>query len=146
MNIDDNLNDVFEVETIQGEVIMANGDVIIPELDKQSEKIDYDYDKTRNTLQTLLLQGQEALISAIEIAKSSEDPKAFEAVAKLLKSTADINTQMMDIHQRKQQLDSPKGSKEETSPLKTVTNNNAIFVGSTTELNKMLQKLNTGES
>ena len=146
MNIDDNLNDVFEVETIQGEVIMANGDVIIPELDKQSEKIDYDYDKTRNTLHTLLLQGQEALISAIEIAKSSEDPKAFEAVAKLLKSTADINTQMMDIHQRKQQLDSPKGSKEETSPLKTVTNNNAIFVGSTTELNKMLQKLNTGES
>ena len=110
MNIDDNLNDVFEVETIQGEVIMANGDVIIPELDKQSEKIDYDYDKTRNTLHTLLLQGQEALISAIEIAKSSEDPKAFEAVAKLLKSTADINTQMMDIHQRKQQLDSPNVS------------------------------------
>lgn len=147
MNIDDNLNNVFGIQTVEGEVIMANGDVIVPETEKQSEKIDYDYDKTRGNLHSLLQQGQDALQAALAIAKSTEEPKAFEAVTKLLKTIADINTQMMELHQKKQFLDTPKQvNKEETSPIKTVTNNNAIFVGSTTELNKMLQKLNTGET
>jgi hypothetical protein len=146
MKINDNLARVFDMEPIEGEVIMKNGTVIVPETNKQNEKIDYDYDKSRNNLHGLLASGQEALLYALDIAKSSEDPKAFDTVSKLLKTIADINTQMMDLHQRKQFLDVPKDvKKDETPQIGTVTNNNAIFVGSTSELNKMINKMNSGD-
>jgi hypothetical protein len=79
------------------------------------------------------------LSHAIEVAKQSEHPRAFEVVGNLMKQIADINTQLMDLHQQKQKLDAPaKGESK-------VTNNNAIFVGSTSELNKLINKMSKGE-
>jgi hypothetical protein len=74
------------------------------------------------------------------VAKSSEHPRAFEVVGGLMKQLADINQQLMDVHQQKKKLEEPtKGS-----ATKEVTTNNAIFVGSTADLNKMIKKM-TGE-
>ena len=70
----------------------------------------------------------------------SEHPRAFEVVGNLIKQLADVNQQLMDIHQQKQKLDEP--SKAEKSK---VTNNNAIFVGSTAELNKMIKNMTKGD-
>jgi hypothetical protein len=138
MKIDDNLSEVFNIEPIEkvtGElVINETGEIIVP----QEQKVESDYDKTRANLHALLAQGQEALNHAIAVAKSSEHPRAFEVVGNLMKQVADINTQLMELHQQKQKLDAPtKGDK--------VTNNNAIFVGSTSELNKLIDKMNRGE-
>ena len=70
----------------------------------------------------------------------SEHPRAFEVVGNLMIQLADINQQLLDIHQQKQKLDAPKnGGKKE------VTNNNAIFVGSTAELNKLIKNMAKGE-
>ena len=123
---------------IHGEIIMTNGNVVIPETDKQSEKIDYDYDKTRNNLHTLLATGQEALMHALEIAKSSEHPRAFEVVGNLMKQLSDINSQLLDLHRQKQRLDTPDKGQPIGEP-KNVTNN-SIFVGSTAELSKLINK------
>lgn len=141
MNIDNKLSDVFDIEPIS-EVITAKGDVIIPKTDTLNEKIDYDYEKTRNNLHNLLQQGQDALMHALEVAKSSEHPRAFEVVGNLMKQLADTNEQLLRLHERKQKLDTPSSN---TETAKSVTNNNAIFLGSTHELSKLINNMNRGE-
>lgn len=138
MKIDDSLSEVFDVQTIpRTEVITQNGDVI----SEINTKIEADFDTSRNNLRILLQQGQEALQKSLDVAMQSEHPRAFEVVGNLMKQLADVNQQLMDLHQQKQKLDEP--SKAEKA--KQVTNNNAIFVGSTAELNKLIKKMNTGE-
>lgn len=138
MKIDDNLSQIFNMEPIE----KAKTDIVIAEtgeiIESKEVKVESDYDRTRNNLHNLLAQGQEALNHALEVAKQSEHPRAFEVVGNLMKQIADINTQLMDLHQQKQKLDGPKES------AKNVTNN-AIFVGSTSELNKLIEKMNKGE-
>ena len=141
MKIDETLSDVFDVEPMNvdvstGEIITANNEVIVP----QTEKVEFDYRQTRNNLYALLNQGQDALIAALSVAKQSEHPRAFEVVGNLMTQLADVNEKLMKLHEKKQKLDAPV-KKEEQS--KQVTNN-AIFVGSTAELNKMIQNLNKG--
>lgn len=143
MKIDDRLSEVFDVPTIvktsvEGETIDASTGEI---LQSTEAKIESDYDTSRNNLRELLTTGQNALMHALEVAKQSEHPRAFEVVGNLMKQLADVNQQLMDLHQQKQKLDAP--SKAEAA--KSVTNNNAIFVGSTTDLAKMIQNMNKGE-
>jgi hypothetical protein len=146
MKIDDRLSQVFDMEPVkQTEVITKSGDVIVPETNSQTEKIENDYDRTRANLYGLLQQGQDALMHALEIAKSSEHPRAFEVVGNLMNQLADINEQLLRIHERKQKLDSPKDNKDSKGETNNVTNNNAIFVGSTSELNKIIHSMNKGE-
>lgn len=133
------LNDTFNIESVtpvQGEVITTTGEVILPEQGTVDENIHNDYEKARSNLHGLLQQGQEALYSALQVANSSEHPRAFEVVGGLIKQLADINKQLLDLSETRQKL-LAKDKKEET---KTV--NNAFFVGSTTELNKMLRNMN----
>lgn len=141
----DKLNEVFDVEPTTGEVITTDNQVVLPETTKQTEKIEYDYDKSRSNLHNLLVQGQEALAYALEVAKQSEHPRAFEVVGNLVKQLADINQQLLELNIKKQKLDNPAAAKEEENKTKTVTNNNAIFVGSTAELNKLINDMNKGE-
>ena len=144
MKSDENLSKVFGVEPIkEGEVITSGGDVILPETKGVVENVDKDYDTARNNLYNLLNQGKDALFHALEIAKQSEHPRAFEVVGNLMKQLADTNEQLLALSERKVKLDAPK--QQEGQPNKQVTNNNAIFVGSTSELSKMLNKMNKGE-
>lgn len=141
MKTDEKLNEIFNIEpVIEGEVITKNNEVIVPN-GKHNENIDYDYEKSRNNLHALLQSGQEALMHALEVAKSSEHPRAFEVVGNLVKQLADVNQQLLSLHSQKQKLDNPGKNNESTVETKTVTNNNAIFVGSTAELNKIINDM-----
>jgi hypothetical protein len=137
MNIDESLSKTFDVEPIgKTDIVTKDGEVIKP----TDKNIEDDYEITRSHIRMLLVQGQEALTAALEVAKQSEHPRAFEVVGNLMKQLADVNQQLMDLHQQKAKLDSPKeGGKKE------VTNNNAIFVGSTAELNKLIKNMAKGE-
>ena len=138
MKIDEKLSEVFEVEPMRNaELIEANGAVIAP----TEEKVENDYNAIRNNLYTILNQGQEALFHALEVAKQSEHPRAFEVVGNLMKNLSDINHQIMDLHTKKNSLE--RKNKTEELP-KTVTNN-SIFVGSTAELAKMIEQMKKGE-
>ena len=138
MKTHDKLREVFDIEpAIEGEVITKQNEVIVPNV-KQNENINYDYDKSRSNLHSLLQSGQEALMHALEVAKQSEHPRAFEVVGNLVKQLADVNQQLLDLHQQHQKLMGvEKKEKEET---KSVTNN-AIFVGSTAELHKIINEM-----
>lgn len=136
MKLDDNLSEVFDLAPMPKPELTTSE--IIPE---HNEKIESDYEVTRSNLRSLLVTGQEALMQALEVAKQSEHPRAFEVVGNLMKQLADVNQQLMDLHQQKQKLDEP--SKAEKA--KQVTNN-AIFVGSTTELNKLIKTMTKGDT
>lgn len=135
MSIDDKLSQIFGVEPQKQEfeVITREGQVLPP----KNEALDYDYEKTRGNLHTLLQQGQDALFHALEVAKQSEHPRAFEVVGNLMKNLSDINHQLLDLHAKKQTLEAP-AKKEESA--KSVTNN-SIFVGSTAELSKLVNDM-----
>ena len=139
MKIDDSLSEVFDTPLIvkkEAEVIDAStGEIVL----NNEEKIEDDYDHARTNLRQLLLDGQKALSTALSVAQSSEHPRAIEVVGNLMKQLADINQQLLDLHQQKQKLDGPKDA-----PSKSVTNN-SIFVGSTHDLAKMIQNMKKGE-
>ena len=139
MKIDDSLSEVFDTPLIvkkEAEVIDAStGEIVL----NNEEKIEDDYDHARTNLRQLLLDGQKALSTALSVAQSSEHPRAIEVVGNLMKQLADINQQLLDLHQQKQKLDGPKDA-----PSKSVTNN-SIFVGSTNDLAKMIQSMQKGE-
>ena len=144
MKQDDELSKVFGIEPLkQGEVI-SGGNEIVPTSNKLGENADYDYDSARNNLHKLLNQGQDALYHALEIAKQSEHPRAFEVVGNLMKQLADTNEQLLALSERKQKLDAPKQSEGQPAPGKQVTNN-AIFVGSTSELGNLIKNMTKGE-
>jgi len=139
MKVDDSLSNAFGVAPMPSqstEVITKDGEIITP----PNQKVENDYDTARTNLRELLTTGKAALEHALEVAKSSEHPRAFEVVGNLMKQLADVNQQLMDIHQQKQKLDGPK----EVSK-KEVTNNNVIFTGSTADLNKMLKNMSKGD-
>ena len=131
----DTLNNTFNIQSTDVEVITSSGEVIPPS-GPVEQNVDYDYEKTRGNLHTLLNQGQDALIHALEVAKQSEHPRAFEVVGGLMKQLADINHQLLDLTEKRQKL------LDKTKPTenKTITNN-AIFVGSTSDLSKMIKGL-----
>lgn len=138
MRTDETLSAEFGIEPmIQNEVITKDGEVI----NDATNKIQDDFDTSRINLRVLLQQGQEALQKSLDVAMQSEHPRAFEVVGNLMKQLADVNQQLLDLHQQKQKLDAP--GKAEAA--KQVTNNNAIFVGSTAELNKLIKNMTKGE-
>ncbi len=135
MKLDDSLSEIFDVAPMSKTEVIAKDGEVIPE---SNDRIENDYDVTRNNLRELLTTGQAALTHALEVAKQSEHPRAFEVVGNLMKQLADVNQQLMDIHQQKAKLDAPKGVSKTGGDKVT---NNAIFVGSTAELNKMIKKM-----
>ena len=97
---------------------------------KDHSELDYDY--IRGTLYNLIEKGQEAATSLLELAQDGQQPRAYEVFGQLIKSVADSTDKLMDIHQKVKEL-----NKEEKSGPKNVTN--ALFIGSTAELQKLLK-------
>ena len=96
--------------------------------------IDKDYEYSRAQLYSLISKGQETLDGIMDVANESGSPRAFEVAGQVLKSTADIADKLMDLQKKVKEIDETKH--------KTTNNvtNNAIFTGSTAELQKMIKQ------
>jgi hypothetical protein len=103
-----------------------------------SEDKDNDYEYTRETLYDLIEKGREGIEEMIEVARQSEHPRAYEVLATLIKDTAQTSEKLMDLHRKIQSIDQMMlpAPKQESN----TTNN--LFIGSTTELQRMLKNLN----
>lgn len=99
---------------------------------KNKEEPEIDYDYVRGTLYSLIEKGQEAASSLLELAQDGQQPRAYEVFGQLIKNVADSTDKLMDIHQKMKEL-----KKEDSNNPKNVTN--ALFVGSTAELQKLLK-------
>ena len=131
MSLEDNMEELLN---ISAEVVEEPKPVKKErEADKDDRTKDYEY--TRGELYTLIDQGQEAVRGALEVAQESGHPRAYEVAVAAMKHVADMTEKLQDLHKKMKDLD------EEKKGPSRVTNN-AMFVGSTTELQKMLKQMN----
>ena len=124
----DSLNDTFNTDGS----VEVNSIVKADEVTKVDE-VKKDYDYTRGNLYSLIEKGQEAINGIMEVAGETASPRAYEVAGQLIKSVADTTDKLADLHKKVKDIeaDNPKTQN-------TVTNN-ALFVGSTSELSKMLK-------
>ena len=124
----DSLNDAFNTDgSVEVDAIVKADEA--PKVDEVKK----DYDYTRGNLYSLIEKGQEAINGIMEVAGETASPRAYEVAGQLIKSVADTTDKLADLHKKIKDI-------EEDNPKKqsTVTNN-ALFVGSTSELSKMLK-------
>ena len=124
----DSLNDTFNTDgSVEVDAIVKADEA--PRVDEVKK----DYDYTRGNLYSLIEKGQEAINGIMEVAGETASPRAYEVAGQLIKSVADTTDKLADLHKKVKDI-------EEDNPKKqsTVTNN-ALFVGSTSELSKMLK-------
>jgi len=96
--------------------------------------VEKDYEYTRGNLYSIIEKGQEAINGILELAQESEMPRAYEVAGQLIKSVSDATDKLMDLQKKVKDVNKEEESKGPT------TVNNALFVGSTTELQKLLKQ------
>jgi hypothetical protein len=128
----DTLNDEFNVtgDIVQPEVV----DRKIEKIKETSDDIKKDYDYTRGNLYSIIEKGQEAINGILELAQESEMPRAYEVAGQLIKNVADATDKLMDLQKKLKDVEEEKQSRGPSN----VTN--ALFVGSTAELAKLLKE------
>jgi hypothetical protein len=102
---------------------------------QDSEDIKKDYQYTRANLYSLIEKGQEALNGIMELASESDSPRAYEVAGQIIKSVGDTTDKLLDLQKKLKDM-------EEDNMKQTTNNvtNNALFVGSTSELSKLLKQ------
>ena len=103
------------------------------------DDIEKDYEYTRGNLYSIIEKGQEAINGILELAQESEMPRAYEVAGQLIKSVSDATDKLMDLQKKLKDVNEEQESKGPT------TVNNALFVGSTAELQKLLKGQNTSK-
>ena len=99
-----------------------------------TDDIKKDYEYTRGNLYSIIEKGQEALDGIMELAQESASPRAYEVAGQIIKSVADTTDKLIDLQKKVKEVD------EEKAKAPSQVTNNALFVGSTSELSKMLKK------
>tara|TARA_Y100000310_G_scaffold307632_1_gene349916 strand:+ start:387 stop:839 length:453 start_codon:yes stop_codon:yes gene_type:complete len=109
----------------------------IPTVIDDNGNKDNDFQYARENLYDIIEKGRDAMEELLEIAKAEESPRAFEVFGQLLKNMTDTQQTLMELHQKKQKLEND-GDRQEVSRAQNVTN--ALFVGSTADLLKLVKK------
>ena len=131
----DKLDETFDIEPTEVEVeSVEKVEKQIETIKSQSEDIKKDYEYTRGNLYSIIEKGQEAIDGILELAQESEMPRAYEVAGQLIKNVADATDKLLTLQQKLKDVQEEKDTKGPT------TVNNALFVGSTAELQKLLKK------
>jgi hypothetical protein len=101
-------------------------------MDSNTANNDFEY--ARKIYHDLLAKGSESMEEMMEVARATEHPRAFEVLSNMMKNIADINGNLMDMHKKKKDF-----HQDNTKALPGGTTNNNVFVGSTADLQRMLQ-------
>ena len=136
MNLEENMEELLDIDvstTPEGGCTTRKAN--LKDVTEDREK---DYEYTRGELYSLISKGQEAVQGALEVAQESGHPRAFEVATNAMKQVADMTDKLMDLQKKVKDLD-----EEKRGPSKVT--NNAMFVGSTAELQKMLKQMNGGK-
>jgi uncharacterized protein YaaN involved in tellurite resistance len=126
------LDETFDVTPIKSEETQI--DTKIEKISSSVDDIKKDYEYTRGNLYSIIEKGQEAINGILELAQESEMPRAYEVAGQLIKNVSDATDKLMDLQKKLKDVNKEEESKGPTN----VTN--ALFVGSTAELQKLLKK------
>ena len=128
-----NLDDTFDIEStiVPSETVGITPEQKPDRLTKSD--IDKDYEYTRGNLYSIIEKGQEAINGILELAEDSQIPRAYEVAGQLIKSVSDATDKLMDLQKKLKDVEEEKQQKGPN------TVNNALSVGSTAELQKLLK-------
>jgi|TARA_B000000609_G_C24179574_1_gene356904 hypothetical protein len=129
----DKLNETFNVEVDNTGEMPNKLSKITNEPPKGDTDVNDDYQYSRAQLYSLVEKGQEAIQGALEVAQSTDHPRAYEVAGNLIKNVADIADKLLDTQKKLKDI-------EEEKPKGPSTVNNSVFVGSTAELQKILKQ------
>lgn len=124
------ISEIFDVEPIQQEQQFQVAE-IKPE--ETNTDVDDDVEFARRNIKEILRTGMNAMETANQIASESESPRAFEVLSTMMKTLGDMNSQLIDLHEKKKKAKGMKSSDE----VPTKITNNYAFVGTPAELNKL---------
>tara|TARA_B100001939_G_scaffold284274_1_gene253859 strand:+ start:2351 stop:2782 length:432 start_codon:yes stop_codon:yes gene_type:complete len=128
------INDALDVNSSIIETTVEKFENTKKSIEKfKSDDLEKDYDYARGQLYSLISKGQESINVIMEIAQDSGNARSFEVVGQLIKIVADITDKLIDMQKKMRDMD------ENMSGAKNITNNNALFVGSTAELQKLIK-------
>ncbi len=130
----DKFNDLDKAFNVESEVVTED---VKPEIKKVKSSVDdikKDYEYTRGNLYSIIEKGQEAINGILELAQETETPRAYEVAGQLIKSVSDATDKLMELQKKLKDVEQEKDNKNPT------TVNNALFVGSTAELQKLLKQ------
>lgn len=136
-DLNKNLADIFDINPISDSIsddtkkkIMLPTNYNAPDM---KQDLTDAYQQSKENLQGIIDQGQEAMDEILNIAKAGQHPRAFEVYGTLLKNMVDANKELLNIQKQMRDMDEDKKKQSGTNIDK------AIFVGSTNELNKLLR-------
>ena len=136
--MNENYDGIEEALNVEADIVPADP---APKPKKRTERIididkdiKKDYDYSRGQLYDVIEKGQEALSGILDVANNTDHPRAYEVAGQLVKSVSDATEKLMALQQKMQDLEEGPKSKQK------VTNNNALFVGSTAELSKLIKQ------
>jgi hypothetical protein len=109
--------------------------------DDEDKNVKTDYEYSRDVYYDLIEKGKNALEDMIEVARESEHPRAFEVLAGLMKNTSDINGKLMDLNKKHKEINAAPAQQQ----VEGGTTNNNVFIGSTADLQRMLQDVHKPE-
>ena len=128
----DSLNDTFNTDPVE-ETNIVKEQKRKDQIQKLTDDVSKDYDYTRGNLYSLIEKGQEAINGIMEVAGETASPRAYEVAGQLIKSVADSTDKLMDLQKKVKEIE------EDNPKTQNTVTNNALFVGSTSELSKMLK-------
>ena len=132
-----NYDPIDEALNVKSEIIPTPEHVVSKKKNEikkvEGQDIGKDYDYTRGNLYSLIEKGQEAINGIMEVAGETASPRAYEVAGQLIKSVADSTDKLMDLQKKVKEID------EDNPKTQNTVTNNALFVGSTSELSKMLK-------
>ena len=131
LNIDSSLS---SVESLTPQIVEVKEDEDVVKHNKIDNDIKKDYEYTRANLYSLIEKGQEAINGIMELAGESDSPRAYEVAGQLIKNVADTTDKLIDLQKKLKDVE-----EDSIKPTNNITNN-AVFVGSTSELSKLLKQ------
>lgn len=128
-----NLSEMFNIEPINN---LPNTEIVEVEDVQEENDLDADYGLARKNIRGLIRKGDNAIDELISVARESEHPRAYEVVANMIKTMADLNKDLLDIQKKRKELSIRSNENNSDSSIKV---DKAVFVGSTAELIKMIK-------
>lgn len=129
--LDENLSEIFDIEPIVKE---SKTEIITIDEENTNQDLESDFGLARNNIKNLLQKSDYAIDNLLKVAEESEHPRAYEVAANLIKTMADLNKDLLDIRKKKKELDGKPATENNTTNI-----DKAVFVGSTTDIIKMLK-------
>ena len=132
-SIDKNLSDIFDIDPITPTNVIEVKEIAVVEI--KDSTIEHDSVFARQNIKKLINKGGTAFDNLLLVANESEQPRAYEVVATLIKNLSDLNKDLLELQKRKKDLQGSDDKKQSGN----VNVDKAVFVGSTTELVKFLK-------